>query len=135
MEENSSSAKTPRPQVQDAETAPPKHACPNCGHGVPSAALYAKAASESRIAFKITPAPGELFMLKTLAGTLDSFGKLLELAGRQVGERSVPMLENVERNAETGEVTVTVLVLRGAKLKARDARRKAAASRRSGEKG
>lgn len=114
-------------------TNPLKHACPNCGHDVPAAVLYAKAASESRLSFKIVPAPGEMFMLKTLSGTLGAFGKMLEVAGRQCGARSVPMLEDVQRDPETGEVTVTVLVIRGDKLKATEIRRKARSARRAGE--
>lgn len=91
--------------------------CPNCDASLGTVANFA---DDSRIAIAITPAAGEMFDLKTIGGTLTNFAKLLEAVGKEVGQKTIVLLERVEANSDGG-LTFHAIVCRTGDRKTREA--------------
>lgn len=96
--------------------------CPHCKGKVPFA-LVSRFANQSRIAFRLVPAPGELLQADTVGSTVVNLQKVLEASGRHVGVPTVVLVEGVDVDGEGG-ITFKLLVSRYEAATERKARMK-----------
>lgn len=82
--------------------------CPNCGHGI-SANLWARVMDQSRLALELTPTPGEHMSARAVGGCITSMDRLLKAVGRDLGVKTVPLVERIE-TTEGGGLKVHLLV-------------------------
>lgn len=84
--------------------------CPNCSHPF-SLQMVAKAKSESKMSFRLSPAPGELLDIQTLVGSAGAFGKLLVAVGKDLGYNTVVLVDRIFTE-EDGALRIDVMIAR-----------------------
>jgi hypothetical protein len=97
--------------------------CPQCNAAVPFE-LVARFANQSRIAIKLTPAPGEYMQASTIGGSLTQMQKLLEASGRHLGIPTVVCVESIKDDGN-GTFEFGLLVMRYEDAKKRKKRARA----------
>ena len=75
--------------------------CPHCG-GALGLSLVAKLKSESRMSYTVHPKDGELITAETLGGTINQVSKMLKAIGRELGVKTVVMIEGISTTPEGG---------------------------------
>lgn len=85
--------------------------CPHCGQPL-GLNIVAKLKEESKLCFRLEPAPGEVFSAKNIGRAIESMSDILKACAR---EQKVPVEVLIERidTADTGEISVHMLVARG----------------------
>ena len=97
--------------MSDNHDAPPAIPCPHCGQPL-GLNIVAKLKEESKLCFRLEPAPGEAFSAQNIGRAIESMSDILKACAR---EQKVPVEILVERidTADTGEISVHFLVARG----------------------
>lgn len=86
--------------------------CPKCGEPL-GLNLTAKLMNESRMAFVVKPADGELLTARNIGGAIEQMDRLLVAIGKDMGAKTAVLVESV--TSEQGAVTVNLLLTRSGK--------------------
>lgn len=81
--------------------------CPHCSKPL-GINLVAQLLDESRMAFTITPKEGAFLNARTVAGTLQALERLLASVGKEMGYKTITVVEGV--SSSNGEITVDLLL-------------------------
>jgi hypothetical protein len=88
--------------------------CPACGHKA-NINLTAYLPRETKLAFRLTPKPGELMSAKAIGGSLKALYDLNRSIGKDMGANCTTLVENVEM--KDGEITFHVHIVNVAGVK------------------
>ncbi len=84
--------------------------CPHCGGNI-GINLIARARAESRIVFKVEPAPGELLTAKNVGAAIKSFGDMMRSLGKDMDIPTEVLVEKVE-TSDQGVLSIHCLIAR-----------------------
>lgn len=84
--------------------------CPKCGTPL-GFNVVAKLKEESRLQFKLSPAPNEMLSAKNVGGAIEQMATLLKSCARDQKVTVEVLVDRIETN-EDGEITVGMLIAR-----------------------
>ncbi|MGE0853312.1 MAG: hypothetical protein AB7O44_27495 [Hyphomicrobiaceae bacterium] len=90
------------------DDAPSGIACPKCGEPI-AARIWARAMDQHRMVISLAPKPGDHLAAHTVGGSLSDIDRLLKAAGREIGVKTLTLLERVE-TTEAGELRFHLLI-------------------------